>query len=544
MDAFGHQLSQQNNTSMLAAMTVGSLFNHIARFATFSLGASAGRFGAALNLLSYGTALGSEALAFETTHRALESLSAHPSHANLWNWNGSGGLKEGFVSTLFTIGSLKAFGRMAQGQSIATQHLFSDLGMVASQNVLGLATGNTPQGNIFSQLAHAEVVRMQLAVGGQLMRRLLPSVSVLERNLESTNQRYSSLAHPESGRETHDLLQRLSSNNDGEDGKTVADGGIFLRMQDEKEAHQARQLEELWRSKDGTVIHSDSLMKYLRYQRRTSTGPTDERIALRGNVSLEIMQELHRRGVSLDEFARPYSHENAGIRDIREFFPQGDGDTSNQNAVMIDVRHLNLSPPAVAQINPVPVPVPVEGSTLAISSTGLLGMLEGINPVTPGAQPAPAAPISPVVATPPSRFPRLARVWEAVTKPFRNAPPSPLPPALPAPRPTLSTRAPFTLTETPGVYNYYFPVGTSPVTVGRVADHSILGDPNLSAVHVTVQRRIEPGVTAYVLTAHKLVVIHRADGTETNADNGRNTWLNPGDRVHLTPHFSFIFRPF
>lgn len=132
------------------------------------------------------TGLGAEVSAFELSHRSLSSLSAaHPENPNLWRWNGSGGLRQGFLQSFVTFGTLKGAGRLAQGENLVVQHLLQDTGMVLghqASGVLGLTPH--PTGTLAEQFLHAEATNLQLGAGMALAHRAAPGLSSLERGLD------------------------------------------------------------------------------------------------------------------------------------------------------------------------------------------------------------------------------------------------------------------------------------------------------------------------------------------------------------------------
>lgn len=547
LDSFTESVSNQAGTSQtLIAITMGSLFYQIGRVGTLALASQVSRFAPALNLSSYGIGLGCEVLAFEGTNRALETLSENHTNTNLWNWNGNGGWREGFTSTLFTLGSLKAFGNAFQNQHFLIQHFSSDLGMVGSQNALGiLGWAPAPQGNILEQLAHAEVTCLQLAAGGHLLHMIAPGIRTVERNLNVSNSVYESSSKTIT--ETTDLLPRMSSHRrkpgDPEytEGQTIIDPMISRRMANTAESAWAKQFEKLWQ-RGGVEVGTESILRYLRYKTITNPAPVEDCIYNgERNIELELMQVLVRRGVSLNELTRaPTSSLDVASEHHARVFDMSELGISEEDAIercgVYDLEQFGLQRiPRPEQIPQQP-PREVEGSTMAVSATGIFQMLEGVakpNAIVPLPNPSPTVTVPPI-----GLFRRAynATLGRLVVKSSTSTI---------AESPRLIMKGPFILDTSSGTYHYHFPRGSLPLTIGRgwTADHKISGDKNLSRKHATIMRKMGPEGTFYEITGHSLTVIHQSAGGQTLVDHNQRTWLNPRDLVQLTPHISFIFDP-
>ena len=482
--------------------------------------------------------MGAETLAFEGTHRALQSLSGNHENPNLWRWNGNGGLREGLTSTLFTIGSLKAFGTAYQGQSLLLQHFASDLRMLASQNALGLLGWiPRPQGSSLEQLAHAEVLRLQLAAGGEFLRTFVPSLSLLERNLEFSIQSVKT----QRSIPANEVVEIMAGNRDDfpdPDGRTIADASLIPRMAETRDKARAENFERVWRL-PGTVLKTEELIWYAKYcfSHPAYEGEGGTVIVSYDSVYEQVRRELTNRGVNV----------MAIILSALPPSPPPSDDASDQKARVIDMNVLlaELQQRAINLSN-LGNSTGSEGNTntQAVSPDGILRMLDtGNNAGVGSPQNAALAVVPPPLPTPSQRSlgqrfydATLGKIWPA-SRPTTQTNPSPL---------QLSFRGPFHFDSATNTYRYRFPRGSRTTTMGRgwTVDHRITGDSQLSRKHITIQRRIEPETTAYILTAHNLTVIHRARGGATETfDHDQTAWLNPGDRVVLTPHVSFIFAP-
>jgi hypothetical protein len=95
-----------------------------------------------------------------------------------------------WLNAAISLGSLKAFGKLAEGQNLALQHLFSDLGMVGSHHAASLAGLEAkPEGDLFSQFLHAEAMNWQMKAGMSLVHGLAPQLSAAERSMDLLSKR-------------------------------------------------------------------------------------------------------------------------------------------------------------------------------------------------------------------------------------------------------------------------------------------------------------------------------------------------------------------
>src|SRR4029434_4631 len=128
---------QATDWRSLAAMMAGGMAYRAGRIGVMGLGN-----GSALRVASLGLGLTAEVSTFEFTHRGLSSItvgaqSPAPLHANLWSWNGPGGIRQGLLQSFVTFGALKGAGRLGQGQNLIAQHLFQDTAMVLGHQITG-----------------------------------------------------------------------------------------------------------------------------------------------------------------------------------------------------------------------------------------------------------------------------------------------------------------------------------------------------------------------------------------------------------------------
>ena len=184
----GGFVEQATDLRTLAAISAGGLAFRAGRVGLMGLGT-----GNAVQALSYVGGLGAEVSAFELTSRGIASLSnrvlgpapLQPENPNLWRWSGSGGLRQGLLSSAVTFGALKSAGRLAQGENLLVQHLLQDSAMVMGHQASGaLGMGPRPTGNLAEQFLHAEATTLQLGAGMALAQRVAPGIHSMERGLD------------------------------------------------------------------------------------------------------------------------------------------------------------------------------------------------------------------------------------------------------------------------------------------------------------------------------------------------------------------------
>src|SRR5262245_24947050 len=196
-------VQQATDWRSLAAMMAGGMAYRVGR--TGALTAGTGR------LASLGIGLSAEVTAFELTNRALQSVGAglvsahfegHPQGVplqarNLWRWEGQGGIRQGFLNSFITFGSLKGSARVAQGENVVVQHLLQDTGMVLGHQVsASFGITDRPQGTFAEQVLHAEATNLQMSAGMALAHSVAPGIQGLERGLDlSLRSILSTLSH-------------------------------------------------------------------------------------------------------------------------------------------------------------------------------------------------------------------------------------------------------------------------------------------------------------------------------------------------------------
>ena len=169
----------------LAAMATGGMAYRAGRIGVMGLGN-----GSVLRAASVGVGLTAEVSTFEFTHRGLSSVALGangrgPLHANLWSWNGSGGIRQGLLQSFVTFGALKGAGRLSQGQNVVAQHLFQDTAMVLGHQASGaLGLMPHPTGTLAEQFLHAEATNLQMGAGMALAHGFAPGLQALERGLD------------------------------------------------------------------------------------------------------------------------------------------------------------------------------------------------------------------------------------------------------------------------------------------------------------------------------------------------------------------------
>jgi hypothetical protein len=183
-----HFMDQATDGKTLAALTAGGLAYRLGKMGFITLSPST-----LLRPLSAVVGLGTEVVAFEGTHRSLVSFSSEKSQPHLWKWEGSGGWKEGLISSATTFGLLKGAGYLGRGNSFILQHLFQDAAMVSGHQILGaLGVAPRPEETLAEQWVQAEATNLQMQTGAGLVQGLFPRLAALERDLDLSYSSYSS----------------------------------------------------------------------------------------------------------------------------------------------------------------------------------------------------------------------------------------------------------------------------------------------------------------------------------------------------------------
>jgi hypothetical protein len=183
----GGFIEQATDWRSLAAMTAGGMAHRLGRIGVMSHG---GVWAAIpLRTASVAIGLGAEVVSFEMTNRFLQNPPTPPfakgGQGGIWRWDGPGGIRQGLLNSLFTFGTLKGAGRLAQGENVVVQHILQDTGMVLGHQVSALlGITDRPQGTLAEQFLHAEVTNLQLGAGVALAHTIAPGIQGLERGLD------------------------------------------------------------------------------------------------------------------------------------------------------------------------------------------------------------------------------------------------------------------------------------------------------------------------------------------------------------------------
>src|SRR5262245_34432117 len=171
-------LRQSTDAAALASLVAGGMAYRWGRIGAMSLEFKI--FEPFRRLVSRGIGLGAEVSAFEFTNRSL-----HFKTANLWRWEGVGGIRQGLLTSLITFSSLKSAGGLAQGENLVVQHLLQDSAMVLGHQAAGFfGLTSRPEGTLPEQLLHAEAVNLQMKGGLALLQRGLPRLESIEKSLD------------------------------------------------------------------------------------------------------------------------------------------------------------------------------------------------------------------------------------------------------------------------------------------------------------------------------------------------------------------------
>ncbi|MFO1519867.1 MAG: hypothetical protein U1F57_09435 [bacterium] len=176
MSRFVHEATEWKS---LAAMMAGGVAYRLGKIGVIAgsekiFGSTAARLFPLVQAASAVGGLATEVTVFEGTQRGLTALTGEAKlNPNLLNWHGKGGIKEGWLSSFVNFGTLKGFGKLAEGQNLLVQHAVQDMGMVMGHHVVhGVGFGEKPEGTLAEQFLHAEVTNLQLGAGASLAHQI------------------------------------------------------------------------------------------------------------------------------------------------------------------------------------------------------------------------------------------------------------------------------------------------------------------------------------------------------------------------------------
>ncbi len=187
--AVGTLTAEATNPATLGAIVLGSfaykasnLF--LSRIASPLLSESGALVRGLTQAAIRGTSLGAEVTLFRSASNGFASLAGHPS---------SQGALDGkaWFATYMDFLSLKTFSRFGAG-NIAGAHFAQANAMVIGHNLTAsLGLTDVQHGSYLEQLAHAEILNLQLGLGMSLLGRLAPGISVLERKMDREHASYA-----------------------------------------------------------------------------------------------------------------------------------------------------------------------------------------------------------------------------------------------------------------------------------------------------------------------------------------------------------------
>jgi len=174
-------VEQATDARTLGAMVGAGMAYRFARLGTIAAAASLLPEGNALASLftrgtSYTIALASESATFAALNRGFRHLEGQTLQESFG--------KE-FLNSAVSLGSLKFFGKLGEGQNPLFQHLLVDTGMVASHLLAAFAhLEEKPEGDLFSQLLQAEAMNWQMKAGMGLVHEAFPRLGPSERSMD------------------------------------------------------------------------------------------------------------------------------------------------------------------------------------------------------------------------------------------------------------------------------------------------------------------------------------------------------------------------
>jgi hypothetical protein len=173
----GEFADQATDLKTLCAMAGAGAAYRWGRLASLSLGTQyLAEIPGLVRIGSFGIGLATESATFAGLQRSFKTFEGQSSAQSF---------SKEWLNTALSLGSLKFFGKLSEGQNLTLQHLFSDLGMVGAHHGASfLGIEDKPEGDFFTQLLHAEAMNWQLKVGMNLVHSLAPEFSASERSMD------------------------------------------------------------------------------------------------------------------------------------------------------------------------------------------------------------------------------------------------------------------------------------------------------------------------------------------------------------------------
>src|SRR5262245_25265512 len=134
-------VTQAANEKSIAAMMPGGLAYRTVRMGTLALGSQyLSQFPLLVRYGSSLAGLAGESAAFTAVNRGLEGQLLHPGFGKEWG------------NSAISLGALRFFGKLGEGQNLILQHLFADFGLVTSHHLAALAKiEEKPEGDLLTQ---------------------------------------------------------------------------------------------------------------------------------------------------------------------------------------------------------------------------------------------------------------------------------------------------------------------------------------------------------------------------------------------------------
>ena len=216
------------NWKSLASMTLGGVAYRYGRLGAIRLlGNGANAIPLLGKAFSHLAGLATEVTVFETSQRSLENLTAKQPNSAVWKLKGEEGLLKSWTRSFVNFGSLRIFGKMAEGTNPFLRHFIQDTGMVFGENlVFQLGFGDQVQGSFLQQLLHAETINTQMAAGLSFLHfasagRIHHIENHLDLELSSHSYRIQApLSHPLPGIQTLPVLHSDAATQDKASGGT------------------------------------------------------------------------------------------------------------------------------------------------------------------------------------------------------------------------------------------------------------------------------------------------------------------------------------
>jgi len=171
----GSFVEQATDIKSLAAMTAGGLVSRLIKIGSLNIGAQ--YLSKVPLLVRYGSslaALAGESATFTGVNRAMNPFTDFQLS-----------FKKEWLNSAISLGALKIFGKVGEGQNPVFQHFLTDAGLVAGHQLAFLTkVEEEPEGDFVSRFVKADILNWQMKGATLLTHEVAPRIHAWERSLD------------------------------------------------------------------------------------------------------------------------------------------------------------------------------------------------------------------------------------------------------------------------------------------------------------------------------------------------------------------------